>query len=169
LTLAKNGPVIYARPVKAILYFFFQAPEADSSVSSIGISGKSQGSEDGRLLNTEQMSMEISNSNAAQETVYAVCANGSAKTRTFMQTAAAGSIWKGKIEMNSSSVSFYAGVKGGALSAATTISTNLPAGTNGLTPYIGGWTYKKRCNGAGVNTNHVTAIGDWQLDWWVAK
>jgi len=169
LTLAKNGPVIYARPVKAILYFFFQAPEADSSVSSIGISGKSQGSEDGRLLNTEQMSLEISNSNAAQETVYAVCANGSAKTRTFMQTAAAGSIWKGKIEMNSSSVSFYAGVKGGALSAATTISTNLPAGTNGLTPYIGGWTYKKRCNGAGVNTNHVTAIGDWQFDWWVAK
>jgi len=169
LTLAKNGPVIYARPVKAILYFFFQAPEADSSVSSIGISGKWQGAEDGRLLNTEQMSMEISNSNAAQETVYAVCANGSAKTRTFMQTAAAGSIWKGKIEMNSSSVSFYAGVKGGALSAATTISTNLPAGTNGLTPYIGGWTYKKRCNGAGINTNHVTAIGDWQLDWWVAK
>lgn len=170
LTFARSGPVKYARPVKAIMEFVFQAPEPDSTYAMFGFSAKVQGAEDVRLTNTDGSYFEVgSNNNSGIETVYVVSASGSAKTKTLVTTVAAGSINNARIVYNASSIDFYVSAFNAAFGAPTTISTNLGAGTTGITPFIGGSQYKMRTNGAGINTNHMTAIDAWRYKEWFTR
>lgn len=173
LTFARSGPVKHTRPTKAIMYFHFTAPKFDSSLVVMGFSAKVQGAEDSHLSLTESSVLEIGSAVSATETVYVVSSNGTTKTKTFMKTVTAGAAYDGVLVYNTSSIDYYIVAEGTALGSPTTVSTNLGAGTNGLTPIFGAWEYK-RTNyttsvAGGVNTTPITAIDAWQYDEYLTR